>query len=84
MTVRVSHVSRHWWGQVPEAEREAIAAAVPDGHIIYIYPGHRATPGVASVSLRRKDTERWGAISYAIVREERGRDLAHLCRLVLA
>lgn len=40
------------WLRIPEQERAAIAAAVPDGMRLHISPGYRAKPGTADVGLR--------------------------------
>ena len=82
--VRVSNVSKPYWKAIPEDVRAAIAAAVPEGHVIHIAPGYRAKPGVADVSLRREVHTEWGAPSWTVVKQERGRDLAYLCRAVLS
>jgi hypothetical protein len=50
--VSIDRIARRWWDVIPEAERERIDAAVPEGLTLAISPGHRAKPGTMSVGLR--------------------------------
>lgn len=73
--VSVSKVSRRYWEAIPLDERERIAAAVPEGHWIYVKPGYRAKPGTTDVSLRDERN--------SVVREQRGFEIARMCWAVL-
>ncbi len=78
--VRVGHVPARYWAAIPEDEREAIEAAVPDGHVIYIGAGYRGKPGTSDVSLRRIDVF---AGTYSVISQARGYLNAALCWSVL-
>jgi len=67
-------IARHW-ERIPEAEREAIVAAIPEGHLLRLSPGRPAQPGTATVWLLRDGK---------LVAEARGALTASLVRSVLA
>ena len=74
--VRPDRILRPYWEALPQETRDGIEAAVPPGHFIYILAGHKAKPGTATVSLRREPN--------TVVVENRGQNLAGLCRYVLS
>lgn len=74
--VSVSRVAARYWARVPEDDRRAIEASVPDGMTLVLYPGHQAKPGTTTVSLRDAENR-------AVVPDERGRALAQMCRSIL-
>lgn len=67
-------IIRRYWEALPDATRQAIEDAVPEGYNITLTAGYRAAPGTADVRLRR---------GRDVVATARGRDLATLCRAVL-
>jgi hypothetical protein len=72
----VSRITKPYWERIPEEERTAIVAAIPDGMSLVLYPGHHAKPGTTTVSLRTADRN-------MLLQEERGTGLASMCRTVL-
>lgn len=46
-------IASTYWARIPEDERVAIKAAIPEGCVVRVTAGHRAKPGTASVRLLR-------------------------------
>lgn len=72
--VRTDRIIARYWATVPEQDRAAIEAAIPEGHSIVLTAGRKAQPGTADVRLRTPDR---------VVAEDRGRHLVELCWFVL-
>lgn len=75
MSLSISRITKPYWWTIPEAERERIASAVPDGMTLVLYPGYRAKPGTTTVSLRDERN--------TMLQETRGSNLAHMCWYVI-
>lgn len=67
-------IARHW-ERIPEAERDAIVAAIPEGSLLRLSAGYPGRPGTATVRLLRDGR---------LVAEARGTLSAWLVRSVLA